>query len=51
MPADPFSGGSDWEEVQSDSGAAVDPNAAPGIWDVRSRAAGAAMDGTPYSQL
>lgn len=60
IPNDPLTGKPDWEEVQntpdpSDPNAMpTDPSAqadtaAPGIYDVKSRAPGVGQDGKPYS--
>ena len=49
IPEDPVSGASEWDEVFSD----YDPNepdAQPGIEDVRSRSAELGTDGRPYSE-
>ena len=49
IPEDPISGLAEWEEVYSD----YDPNepdAKPGIEDVRSRSADVGTDGRPYSE-
>ena len=59
VPKDPMTGKADWEEVQNtpdpsdpnavptDPAASAD-NAAPGIYDVHSQAAGNGLDGTAY---
>ena len=64
IPRDPISQKDDWEEVQAQpdpTGSSSDPNAMPvdptavgttgqpGIADVKSKAPGNALDGTPYS--
>ena len=52
MPFDPITGRTDtWVEIPEDVGETSDPTAQPGIWDVRSSASGAALDGTPYDEL
>jgi general secretion pathway protein G len=64
IPIDPISMKDDWEEVQAQadpSGGSLDPNSmpvdptavgtsgAPGIADVKSKAPGNALDGTPFN--
>ncbi|NJN64855.1 MAG: type II secretion system protein [Acidobacteria bacterium] len=51
VPIDPFTGDSEWEEIQADSGTSLDPSAPPGIWDVKSLADGSTRDGVPFSDL
>ncbi len=51
IPIDPFTGGSEWEEIPADSGTSLDPSQPAGIWDVKSMADGSTRDGTPYSDL
>ncbi len=49
LPEDPTTGSSEWEEVYSD----YDPNepdAEPGIFDVRSQSGEIGTDGRPYSE-
>ena len=49
IPKDPFTESVDtWQVVMSEPDAAT-PNAAPGVYDVKSGAEGVALDGTPYS--
>jgi hypothetical protein len=49
IPKDPFTESADtWQVVMSEPDAAT-PNAAPGVYDVKSGAEGVALDGTPYS--
>ena len=49
IPKDPFTESADtWQVVMSEPDAAT-PNAAPGVFDVKSGAEGVALDGTPYS--
>ena len=49
VPKDPFTESSDtWQTVMSEPDPAA-PNAAPGVYDVKSGAPGVALDGTPYS--
>ena len=49
IPKDPFTESADtWQVVMSEPDAAT-PNAAPGIYDVKSGAPGVALDGTPYA--
>jgi general secretion pathway protein G len=51
IPRDPFTESSDtWQIVMSDPDPA-NPNAAPGVYDVKSGAAGTSIDGTPYSEF
>jgi prepilin-type N-terminal cleavage/methylation domain-containing protein len=51
IPKDPFTDSPDtWQIVMSEPDPA-DPNAAPGVYDVKSGAEGVALDGTPYSDL
>ena len=62
IPKDPMTGKDEWDEVQAQvDPAAADPNAlpvdptatgtsgAPGIADVKSKAPGNGLDGTPYN--
>jgi general secretion pathway protein G len=62
IPKDPISGQAEWDEVQAQvDPTAADPNAmpvdptavgtsgAPGIADVKSKAPGNGLDGTPYN--
>ena len=49
MPADPMTGGTDWEEVLSEA----DPNnpgEEPGVYDVHSASKEVSMSGTPYNE-
>ena len=49
IPKDPFTESADtWQIVMSEPDPAA-PNAAPGVYDVKSGAPGVALDGTPYS--
>jgi general secretion pathway protein G len=49
IPTDPFTNSSSsWETVQADPQPGA-TTASPGIYDVKSRADGMAMDGTRYS--
>ena len=49
IPKDPFTESAEtWQIVMSEPDAAT-PNAAPGVYDVKSGAPGVALDGTPYS--
>ena len=49
IPKDPFTESSDtWQIVMSEPDPAA-PNAAPGVYDVKSGAPGVALDGTPYA--
>ena len=49
IPKDPFTESADtWQTVMSEPDPAA-PNAAPGIYDVKSGAPGVGLDGTPYS--
>jgi len=52
MPLDTITERSDsWIEILEPMGDNPDPSVQPGIWDVRSGAAGVALDGTPYNEL
>lgn len=49
IPKDPFTESADtWQIVMSEPDPA-NPNAVPGVYDVKSGAEGAGLDGTPYS--
>ena len=49
IPKDPFTESADtWQVVMSEPDAAT-PNAAPGVFDVKSGAEGVGLDGTPYA--
>ena len=49
IPKDPFTESTDtWQIVMSEPDPAA-PNAAPGVYDVKSGAPGVALDGTPYA--
>ena len=51
IPKDPFTDSTDtWQIVMSEPDPA-NPNAAPGVYDVKSGAQGVALDGTPYSDF
>jgi len=51
LPRDPFTESTDtWQIVMSESDPA-NPNAAPGVYDVKSGAEGVSIDGTPYSDF
>jgi general secretion pathway protein G len=51
IPRDPFTESSDtWQVVMSEPDAA-NPNATPGVFDVKSGAAGVSLDGTPYADF
>ena len=51
IPKDPFTESSDtWQVVMSEPDAA-NPNAAPGVYDIKSGAPGVSLDGTPYSDF
>ena len=51
IPRDPFTESADtWQTVMSDPDPA-NPNAAPGVYDVKSGAPGVSLDGTPYSDF
>jgi general secretion pathway protein G len=51
IPRDPFTDSADtWQIVMSEPDPA-NPNAAPGVYDVKSGAEGTSMDGTPYSEI
>lgn len=51
VPVDPFTLQPDWQTEQAESDTSLDPNQPPGIWDVRSSAAGQTLDGIPYADL
>lgn len=51
IPRDPFTESADtWQTVMSEPDPA-NPNAAPGVFDVKSGAPGVSLDGTPYSDF
>ena len=51
IPRDPFTESADtWQTVMSDP-APANPNASPGVYDVKSGAEGVSLDGTPYSDF
>jgi general secretion pathway protein G len=51
IPRDPFTESSDtWQVVMSEPDAA-NPNATPGVFDVKSGAEGVSLDGTPYADF
>jgi general secretion pathway protein G len=51
IPKDPFTESSDtWQVVMSDPDPG-NPNATPGVFDVKSGAPGVSLDGTPYSDF
>lgn len=51
IPKDPFTESADtWQLVMSEPDPAS-PNAAPGVFDVKSGAEGVSLDGTPYADL
>ena len=51
IPNDPFTESSDtWQVVMSDPDPG-NPNATPGVFDVKSGAPGVSLDGTPYSDF
>ena len=51
IPRDPFTDSTDtWQVVMSEPDP-TNPNAAPGVYDVKSGAQGVALDGTPYSDF
>jgi general secretion pathway protein G len=50
IPKDPFTESSDtWQTVMSEPDPA-NPNASPGVYDVKSGATGTGMDGRPYAE-
>ena len=54
MPYDPITGRDDtWQVVFEDVGnnPNPDPNAQPGIWDIKSSAQGVSLEGTPFNEL
>ena len=51
IPRDPFTESSDtWQVIMSDPDPG-NPNATPGVFDVKSGAPGVSLDGTPYSDF
>ena len=51
IPRDPFTESADtWQTVMSEPDPA-NPNAAPGVYDVKSGAPGVSLDGTPYADF
>jgi general secretion pathway protein G len=51
IPKDPFTESADtWQAVMSEPDPA-NPNAVPGVFDVKSGAEGVSLDGTPYADL
>ena len=51
IPRDPFTESADtWQTVMSEPDPA-NPNASPGVYDVKSGAEGVSLDGTPYSEF
>ena len=51
IPKDPFTESADtWQTVMSEPDPA-NPNAVPGVFDVKSGAEGVSLDGTPYADL
>jgi general secretion pathway protein G len=51
IPKDPFTESADtWQIVMSDPDPG-NPNAAPGVYDVKSGAEGVSLDGTPYADF
>ena len=52
IPIDPITGSREtWLLIYEESTDQTDPNAQPGVYDVRSGAEGYTLDGTPYSEL
>ncbi|PWT89728.1 MAG: type II secretion system protein G [Acidobacteria bacterium] len=52
LPVDPITARSDtWEVIMEDLGNNPDPNAQPGIWDIKSGAQGVTLEGIPYHDL
>ena len=52
MPFDPITKSSEtWEIIYEDLGQNPDPNAKPGVFDLRSGAQGVTLDGKPYNEL
>lgn len=54
MPYDPITGRDDtWQVIFEDVGnnPNPDPNAQPGIWDIKSSAQGISLEGTPFNEL
>jgi general secretion pathway protein G len=50
IPVDPITNAADWETKMSDRDPA-NPSAEPGIAEVKSKADGTSISGTPYSEL
>ena len=50
IPIDPITNTADWETTMSDRDPA-NPSAEPGIIEVKSKAEGTSINGTPYSEL
>jgi len=48
IPRDPITGNNEWKIIMEDAGQAVN-STEPGIFDVRSNAAGKGLDGTSYA--
>ena len=57
IPKDPMTNADDWEQISDspdpETAVETDPEAAstPGVIDIRSRATGVTLDGTPYGEL
>ena len=49
IPVDPITNSTDWETVQAEDTDQDDEDSGGGIYDVKSGAAGTALDGTQYS--
>jgi general secretion pathway protein G len=50
IPVDPITNAADWQTTMSDRDPA-NPSAEPGINEVKSKAEGTSINGTPYSEL
>lgn len=52
MPFDPITASSEsWEIIYEDVGTNPDPNARPGVFDIKSGAQGVTLEGKPYNEL
>jgi general secretion pathway protein G len=49
LPADPITGGADWEVVHSEADP-DNPSETPGVYDVKSASTATSQAGTPYSE-
>ena len=51
IPRDPFTESNDTWQIEMAPPDPSNPNAVPGVYDVKSGAEGVSLDGTPYSEL